>query len=429
MNKFVFKCDYLVVSSSKVLEDAYIAIDDDKISYVSSEYLEVFRDYKLIDYRGHVVMPGLIDAHMHSYQVGNRGKNVKKSLIDWLNTHILPWESNLTSIQARVSAYLSYVEMIESGTTTFSDFASVNHVSEAFLAAKELGLRAFIGKTMMDMNAPKGLLESTKEAIDDSLRLMDEWHGAANKRLNFVLTPRFDLTCTKELFEKTVELSNKYNLLMQTHVQETKGELEFEQKHYNMSAIKYLDSLGFITDKTILAHCVWMDDRDFEIVKNNNSSVVHNPGSNMLLNSGIAPIPRMLKENINVAIGSDVVAYHNFNLFEQARLLYNMHILDKGFSSLTTNDVFDIITIGGAKALKIDDKVGTLEVGKQADLIVAILNTHHYPISDLISNIVLTFNKDDIVSSMVAGNFIYKDKKLGIDKNKLLEEVKLFLSN
>ena len=427
MTKIVLKADYIIISSQEQYENAYIAIDNNKIIDISEKYLSKFKDYKYIDYSGHIIMPGLIDAHIHSYQVGNRGRNVKKSLLDWLNTHILPWESNLTPIKARISALLAYSEMIESGTTTFSDFTSVNHVEEAFKAASQLGIRAFIGKTMMDFNAPDGLLETTENAINDSIRIMENWHNHNNGRLNFVLTPRFDLTCSNELFKKSVEVSNKYDLLMQTHVQETKGELAFEMEHYGKHAIKHLNDLGFITSKTLLAHCVWMDDEDFEIIKKTDSSVVHNPGSNMMLNSGVANIPKMIKEGINVAIGSDVVAYHNFNLFEQGRLTYNMHLLNSGFSALTPKDVFDMLTINGAKALNIDDKVGTLEIGKEADLIVGKLRTHHYPIANIIDNIILTFNKDDIVSAMVAGEFIYKDKKISFDKEKLLEDIKKFL--
>jgi cytosine/adenosine deaminase-related metal-dependent hydrolase len=422
MTKKVFKADFIISSSKKIYENSFILLDDDKIIDISEDFKKDFNNYAFYDYSNHVIMPGLIDSHIHSYQVGNRGKNVKKSLIDWLITHILPWESNLTPEKARISALLAYTEMIESGTTTFSDFTSVNHTEEAFKVAEMLGLRAFIGKTMMNINAPEKLKQTTSEALKDSVDLIKKWHKKNNGRLNFALTPRFDLTCDNDLFLETLKISEKYDVLMQTHTQETQGELDFEMEHYGKHAIAHLNELGVLNDKCVLAHCVYMSDEDIQILKDTKASVVHNPGSNMLLNSGIAPIPLMLREGINVSLGSDVVAYHNFNLFEQARLTYNMHILNEGFASLSPRDVFDIATINGAKSLHIDNEVGTLEIGKKADMIILKLDTHHYPISDIIDNMILTANKNDVVASIVDGEFILKDGKIvNFDKSELFK--------
>ena len=422
MSRKVFKADYIISSSKEIAENSFIVIEDDKIVEITKNFRDEFKNDDFFDYTGHVIMPGFIDSHIHSYQVGNRGKNVKKSLIDWLTTHILPWESNLTAKKANISALLAYTEIIESGTTTLADFTSVNHTEEAFKVAENLGVRAFIGKTMMNMNSPEKLQQTTAEAISDSVKLINKWHKKDNGRLNFALTPRFDLTCDNELFTETLKVSEKYDVLMQTHTQETQGELDFEKEHYGKHAIAHLDELGVLNDKCVLAHCVFMSEEDIEILKTTKASVVHNPGSNMLLNSGIAPIPLMLKEGINVSLGSDVVAYHNFNLFEQIRLTYNMHILNEGFASLSPRDVFDMATINGAKALKIDDEVGTLDLGKKADMIILKLDTHHFPIADIIDNMVLSANKNDLVSSLVDGKFIFKDRKLqNYDKKDLLK--------
>ncbi len=424
MSKKVFKASYIISSSDKVYENSFIVIENDKIIEITSNFKNEFKDYDFYDYSNHVIMPGLIDSHIHSYQVANRGKNVKKSLIDWLNTHILPWEAKLTSRKANISALLAYTEMIESGTTTFADFTSVNHTDEAFKVAEKLGLRAFIGKTMMNINSPENLQQLTKVALSDSIALIKKWHRKDNGRLNFALTPRFDLTCDNELFTETLKISDKYDVLMQTHTQETKGELDFEMEHYGKHAIAHLDELGVLNDKYILAHCVYMSDEDINILKKTKASVVHNPGSNMLLNSGIAPIPLMLKEGINVSLGSDVVAYHNFNLFEQARLTYNMHTLNEGFTSLSPRDVFNMATINGAKSLHIDKEVGTLEIGKKADMIILKLDTHHYPIADIIDNMILSANKNDLVASLVDGKFIFKDRKIvNFDKKELFSMI------
>lgn len=424
MIKKVFKASYIISSSNKIYENSFIVIENDKIVDIVSDFKDEFKEYEFYDYSNHVIMPGLIDSHIHSYQVANRGKNVKKSLIDWLNTHILPWEAKLTLKKANISALLAYSEMIESGTTCFADFTSVNHTDEAFKVAEKLGLRAFIGKTMMNINSPENLQQSTETALNDSVELINKWHKKDNGRLNFVLTPRFDLTCDNDLFKETLKISDKYDVLMQTHTQETKGELDFEMKHYGKHAIAHLDELGVLNDKYILAHCVHMSDKDIDILKRTKASVVHNPGSNMLLNSGVAPIPLMLKEGINVSLGSDVVAYHNFNLFEQARLTYNMHILNEGFAALSPRDVFDMATINGAKSLHIDNELGTLEIGKKADMIVLKLDIHHYPIADIIDNIILSANKNDLVSSLVDGKFIFKDKKIvNFDKSELFSMI------
>ncbi len=171
MNKKVFKAKYIISSSSKIYKNAYILIDNNKIIEITNNFKEEFNKYEFYDYSKHVIMPGLIDSHVHSYQIGNRGKNVKKSLIDWLSTHILPWESELTPEKAKLSSLISYTEMIESGTTTFSDFTSVNHTEKAFEVAKDLGLRAFIGKTM-NINVPQNLKQTTSKAIEESINLI-----------------------------------------------------------------------------------------------------------------------------------------------------------------------------------------------------------------------------------------------------------------
>jgi len=420
MTRKVFKAEYIISSSKEIHRNSFIVTDKDRIIEISSNFKSEFDNYEFYDYSGHVIMPGFIDSHIHSYQVANRGKNVKKSLLDWLNTHILPWESNLTPKKANISALLAYTEIIESGTTTIADFTSVNYTDEAFKVAETLGLRAFIGKTMMNINSPEKLQQTTEDALNDSINLINKWHKKDNGRLNFALTPRFDLTCDNELFTETLKVSKKYNILMQTHTQETQGELDFEMKNYGKHAIAHLHEIGVLNNNCLLAHCVYMTDEDINILKETKASVVHNPGSNMLLNSGIAPIPLMLKEGINVSLGSDVVAYHNFNLFEQIRLTYNMHILNEGFASLSPRNVFDMATINGAKALHIDNEVGTLETGKKADMIILKLDTHHYPIADIIDNMILSANKNDLVASLVDGKFIFKDKKIvNFDKKEL----------
>ncbi len=277
------------------------------------------------------ISPSFIDAHTHSFQYP--AKNLKASLLEWLK-RVWKIESEITSEQARAFAEASYLEMIRSGVSTFVDYTASRHADQAFLAARKLGLRAFIGKTVMDRNAPHA--ESTDSCLRETESLIRKFHLKENRRLNYSVTPRFGITCTDDLLRGCISLSRKYRTILTTHANESTNEMKQDRKNYGKSAIMHYRDIGLLGRNTLLVHCVHTTQGEIRAIKESGSAVVHCPGSNLALGSGIADTPGMVRAGIPVALGSDVGAYWNFNLYDQmklARLIQKKPVDSLGFAT------------------------------------------------------------------------------------------------
>jgi len=401
---------------ARTVPDCSIAIDNGIIQDIGPKK-RIAKDYKFddeIDARDRIVIPGLVDTHMHSYQVATKGQTCDSELLKWLRSYIFPWEGHLSRKRARACAELSYIEMAKSGTTCFSDFTSTRFTDEAFSVAEKIGLRANIGRTMMDYNAPKDMLEDTVSDIEDSRALIMRWHGRCNGRLRFMVTPRFDVTCSDELLVEAFALAKEYNLVFQTHAQENLGEVAFERKRFGVPAIKHLNKLGLLGSNVLLAHCVWLDKKDFTLLAKNNVKVAHCPGSNMYLASGIAPVPEMLKNKISVGLGSDVGAYGNYSMFEQMRLavlLQKVHTLRP--HAMDHHTVFSMATSGGAACVGLSKEIGEIRVGRKADLTLLDKRSLAFsPLHDVIAQVVYSAGKVCVSDVIVDGKVIVRDRQL-----------------
>ncbi len=349
-----------------------IIVEGNKIIAVGNAS-EIEKDYswsREIDANRCVVLPGLVDAHMHSFQVGVRFQSFNRPLLKWLKERVFPWEAGLNAKSARACALVAYSEMLKSGTTCVSDFTSVHHTHEAFKAAEEIGIRACIGKTMMDTNAPKGLKQTTEQSLAESKKLIERWHGKSGGRLRFMLTPRFDVCCSDELFVGCKQLSEKYNVKVQTHAQENYGECKFEEEKFGCREIKHLNKLGLLNEKLLLVHCVWLSGEDKRLLKERRVSIAHCPGSNLALGSGVAPIPELLKKGMAIGLGSDVGAFDRFSLFDEMRLAMLAQRLVKESKGISQEQVLRMATVGGAKCLGLEKEVGELKTGMKADLVI-----------------------------------------------------------
>ncbi|MEM4272595.1 MAG: amidohydrolase family protein [Candidatus Bilamarchaeaceae archaeon] len=370
-----------------------------------------------------IICPGFVDAHMHSFQLATKGLTADQSLLEWLKKYIWRWEADLDKEKARACAEVSYLQMIRCGVTSISDYASVHHVDEAFLAAKRFGIRALIGKTLMDRNSPPELEQETDICLKESEALIRKWHGKNNGLLNYAVTPRFAITSTDALLRGCRELCEKYNLVFRTHSEENFLEVKEERKLYGQSIIRHLDKLGLLNERALLTHCVWTKPAELKLIARRGASVSHCPGSNMMLASGFADTPQMLKYGINVCLGSDVAGYYNFSMFEQARLaclmqkarLCDPHAMDH-------EKAFRMATANGAKALGFKD-AGELKPGNKADVIT--LSTHHLafsPLNDIISQIVYSAFPSSVNNVICNGKPLMRERKLLIaDVNEIME--------
>ncbi len=315
-----------------------------------------------------VLLPGLVGGHIHSVQSLGRGIADDTELLDWLFDYILPMEASLTAEEMEVAAKLGYLEMIESGTTTCIDHLSVAHADRAFEAAGEIGIRGVLGKVLMDQRSPDGLLEDTQAALEESERLIQQYHGAYNDRIRYAVTPRFAVSCSEACLRGVRELVDKYDgVRIHTHASENQSEIETVKEDTGMRNIHWLDEVGLTGEDVVLAHCVWTDESEREVLAETGTHVTHCPSSNMKLASGIAPIWDYRDRGINVAIGNDGPPCNNtldaFTEMRQASLLQKVDQLDPTVTPAA--EIFEMATRNGAKAAGFDE-LGAIREGWRA---------------------------------------------------------------
>jgi len=296
--------------------------------------------------------------------------------------------------------------------TTFVDYTSVRHTDEAFKAAERMGLRANIGKTLMDRDSPPELQESAHKALKDSESLIRRWHKKAGGRLRYDITPRFGITCTDSLLQDGFRLAERYDALFTTHAHESPGEMQADRKNYRSSSIEHLHKLGLLSHRTLLAHCVWVGKKEMALIARSETKVSHCPGSNMMLASGCAPVGDMLRMGIKVGVGSDMGAYYRMDMFEQMRLsvlLQKASRLDP--LALDHKAAFMMATKGGAEAITLP--CGTLEKGKKADIIS--LSSRHIgfsPRNDILAQLVYCGTSEAVETVICDGKILMRDGKL-----------------
>src|SRR5262245_444498 len=270
-------------------------------------------DHEVLDGAGRVLMPGFVQTHVHLCQTLFRGTADDLSLIDWLKKRIWPLEAAHTYESLEASARLGITELIRGGTTCALTMETVHHTEAVFRVAEETGFRATIGKCMMDKGegVPARLHERTDDSLAESLELLKKWHGRAEARIRYCFAPRFAISCTRELLERVSRLSREYGVLVHTHASENRTEIEIVRRETGRDNVEYLDQVGLAGSHVVLAHCVWVNDREMEILRSTGTHVAHCPSSNQKLGSGTAPIPEMIGRGISVSLGADGAACNN----------------------------------------------------------------------------------------------------------------------
>ena len=394
------------------LVEGDISIRDGRIAAIGSNLAG--RHDRTIDARGGYVLPGLVQTHVHLCQTLFRGYADDLPLMDWLRTRVWPMEAAHTPESLRTAARQATTELLCSGTTAVLTMETVHDTDAVFEAVEESGLRATIGKCMMDFDAqaPRRLRETTHASIDESLAIRRRWNDAANGRLRAAFAPRFAVSCSRELLEEVARLSSEHGALVHTHAAESQDEQAIVRKMSGgLTSLQYLASLHLASPLLCAAHCVWVDDREQALLAEHDIKVMHCPGSNLKLGSGIAPVTEMRARGVTVSLGADGAACNNrLDMFEEMRLAAVLQAMRLNPGALPARDVLGMATREGAKTLGLDDQIGSIEVGKRADVIVVDRDRPHLaPCPDPYSTIVYAVRGSDVRSTIVDGEVLVDD--------------------
>jgi 5-methylthioadenosine/S-adenosylhomocysteine deaminase len=341
--------------------------------FVDGDRIAASAGGETIDASGCYVMPGLVQTHIHLVQTIFRGLAEELSLLEWLRDRIWPLEAAHDDRSLRATARLGLLDLLTTGTTTILDMGTTHGgdvIAQELVAS---GIRARFGQTMMDAGegVPKGLRETTNDSLEASARLAMTWGEAANGRIGYAYAPRFALSCTRELLEAVGGITKRLGLLIHTHSNENAGERALIEGATGQAPTAYLDDVGLVNERSVIAHGVNLDAREIGILADRGASITHCPSSNLKLGSGIADVRALRDNGITVGIGADGAACNNrLDGFDELRVAALLAASLHGPGALTAWDILAMGTRDGARAMRMDAEVGTLEVGKKADLIV-----------------------------------------------------------
>ena len=429
MSELVFRGGMVLpVSGDTQIGIGDVASRDGVLVQVGGEYRPQTSDFEIVDATGCIVMPGLVQSHVHMCQTLARGQADDLELLDWLQRVVWPYEAALSESQAGISARLACAELLLGGTTAVLDMGTVHHTDEIFAAAKDFGLRATIGKAMMDVSediVPPRLREETRDSINESERLAKDWHGRCGGRLRYAFAPRFVLSCTESLLREVSTRAREMGVMIHTHASENKNELAVVRERTGMDNVEYLHSVGMSGEHVALAHCVWLSDTEQKILADTGTHLLHCPSSNLKLASGVAAIPELAEKGVSVSIGADgAPCNNNLDGFLEMRLAALLHKPRAGSKAMAAAKVLRMATLGGARALGLEKTIGSLEVGKAADVIaVNVTAPHTVPSTDPFSTIVYACRSSDVRHVSVDGRLVVRDRLLsGVDVPQLLAD-------
>ena len=411
---WIWSARYVITEDAqhRVIENGAVAIRADRIVGVGTraEIDARFQAAHRLDRPDAILAPGLIDTHTHAAMSLFRGIADDKKLQDWLNNYIFPAEAkNVTPDFVRWGTRLGSLEMLLSGTTTFTDMYYYEDVVAE--AAKEAGIRGVLGETIIKF--PVADAKTPEDGLKYAEKFLIRFKG--DPLIVASVAPHAPYTNTDATLKVARALANKYNAPLITHLSETKKENDDMQAAHHMSPTEYLNSLGFFNGRTVAAHCVWVNDRDQTILKQHNVGVAHNPSSNMMLASGVAPVVDMLKRGIAVGLGTDGPAGSNndFDLMEEMDLAAKLQKLTRNDpEALSAKQAFEMATINGARVLGMEKLIGSLEAGKRADLIsIDIDAPNAVPMYDVYSQLVYSLKSSNVIDVVVNGREVVRDKR------------------
>ncbi|MGQ9694826.1 MAG: amidohydrolase family protein [Thermodesulfobacteriota bacterium] len=407
--------------NSAAIPDGAVAILQDRIMALGpkEKVTAEFAADNLLDARGGLIMPGLVNGHNHAAMACYRGIADDLPLMEWLTSYIFPAESKSDGEQVYWSTLLACAEMIRSGTTTFGDmYLFEDRVAQA---AKEAGMRALVGEVLYDFPSPHyGPIEKGFLFTEE---LIKAWQG--DPLISIAIEPHALYTCSPSLLRRCRDLAEEYGVPLIIHLAETKSELAEVSKRYGLTPVHHLHKLGLLSSNLIACHCVWLNEEEMDLLAERGVRVVHNPESNMKLASGVAPVPDLLARGVVVGLGTDGCASNNnLDLFQEmdtAAKLHKVFRLDP--TVMPAEAVLHMATLGGAKVLGMEEEIGSLAVGKKADIIILDLDRPHLqPIYNIVSHLVYAASGADVRHVIINGQIIMKDRQILTLNEKLILE-------
>ncbi|MFP4667886.1 MAG: amidohydrolase [Desulfobacterales bacterium] len=408
--------------AGSVIENGAVAVSGDAIESVGpSEKVNPKNAARIIDAKGGIIMPGLINTHTHASMTCFRGLADDMELMTWLNDYIFPAEAKLTSDRVYTGALLACAEMMLSGTTCFSDmYIFEDSVAEA---ADKVGMRAVVGEVLYDFDSPNyGPIEKGFEYTE---YLVEKWKK--HPLVNIAIEPHSPYLCAPDLLKRAADISERQNIPMIVHVAETWKEVETTKQRYGMSPIAHLSDIGVLSPRLVACHCVALEKNDIRLLADQNVKVSHNPESNMKLASGIAPVPEMLGAGVCVGLGTDgPTSNNNLDMFmemDAAAKIHKAATLDP--TVMEAEKVLRMATIDAARTLGLEEKIGSLEPDKKADIIVIDTQKPHLtPMYNVYSHLVYSASGSDVTNVIINGLPVMTERQLTMfDLNSTMENM------
>lgn len=418
--------DYVVSmdTGGSVYKDGAVAVDGGVIIAIGSAAVihDNFSSANTLNGDNRIVMPGLINGHSHAAMTLLRGVADDLALMDWLNNYIFPAEVEFVDADfVRIGTELACWEMIRGGTTTFVDMYYFPDVIANVV--ESCGMRALISATVIDQRSPDA--ENADDSISKGRAFIDRWQGR-NSRITPIFGPHANYTLDLDQLRAVREAAIDADVAISIHMSESPFELQYSKSTFGKTSIELFDSIGFFDGPTIGAHVVWPTEAEISILAERNVGVIHNPTSNMKIASGISPVATMLESGVKVGLGTDGAASNNdLDMWEEMRLAAFLQKVDRMDPKvMPANTVLTMATRGGAGAIGLGDTIGSLEIGKRADIIqVSFEDVHFVPTYDVISHLVYVADEQDVVSVVVDGKILMRDREiLTIDTERVKTE-------
>lgn len=409
-----------------IYRDGSVAVRGDAIVAVGprAEVESRYKGAQVIDARGRLVLPGFINGHTHVPMTLFRGLHDDVTLNDWLYKYIFPAEArNVNEEFVRWGTRLAAAEQIRAGVTTFADmYYFEDAVAEETKAA---GMRGVLGETFIDFPAPDN--KSEAETLAYTEKFLKRWQGDA--LIHAAPAPHSIYTCSKKTLQDAAGLARKYHAPILIHVAEMKKERDDSLKQNGMSPVQYLEKVGVLGPDVVAAHCIFVDEADWKLLAERRVGCVHNPSSNMMIASGVSPVPEMRAAGVAVGLGTDGPAGSNndMDLMEEIDLAAKLAKISKMDPlALNAKAVVEMATVDGARALHMEKEIGSLEAGKKADLIlVSLEEPNAVPMYDIYAQIAYSLKGSDVETVVIGGREVMRDHRLlTVDEPKVLEKAR-----
>lgn len=397
-----------------VYQDGILAVNDSKIVYVGQENQVILAQAEqIIDYQGAWIMPGLVNCHTHSAMTELRGIRDDSNLHEWLHNYILPAEAKFTTEMTTKDVKHALIEMLQSGTTTFNDMYNPNGVDikQIYQTVKPSKIRCYFSPTLFSSE-----IETTEETIDRTRVIIEEILAYQDQKFKVMVAPHSPYSCSRNLLVASLDMAKEFDIPIHIHVAETKEESGIILRQYGKRPIAFLEELGYLEHPSVFAHGVELNQPEIERLAISKVAIAHNPISNLKLASGIAPVIQLQKAGVAVGIATDSVASNNnLDMFEEGRTAALLQKMKSGDASqFPIETALKALTIEGAKVLGMEEQIGSLEVGKQADFLVIQPQgkIHLQPQENMLSHLVYAVKSSDVSDVYIAGEQVIREGKV-----------------